>query len=256
MSSSAALRIDWATHQAARYAVEHWHYSRSLPTPPLVKVGAWENDRFIGCVVFSRGAVQNIGKPFGLLQTEVVELTRVALDRHQTPVSRIVRLALAFLRRQSPGIRLVISFADPSQGHVGGIYQAGGWTYLGQQSATTEYIAPDGKQWHGRMISPKGVKRVYGERRAVWRPDQCQAVIVPGKHKYAMPLDAAMRDQVAQLAKPYPKRGVRRAESRDSEAPVVHTGEGGASPTSALHRRPTTDGAERNLMNAAHPHER
>lgn len=90
---SVDLRLDWCSHAAAKYAVEHWHYSRSLPGADMVKVGVWENDRFVGCVVFSRGATPNISKPFGLGKLQVCELTRVALDCHETPVSRIIAVA-------------------------------------------------------------------------------------------------------------------------------------------------------------------
>lgn len=232
MSSKPTLRLDWCSHQAAKYAVEHWHYSQSLPTPPLVKVGVWEDDRYIGCVLFSRGANNNIGKSYGLRSTEVAELTRVALDKHISPVSRIVAVAIRFLRTQSDGLRLIVSYADPSHGHVGGIYQAGGWMYVGQSPSSVEYIAPDGKQWHGRMVSATGRQRVYGVERAVWRHDQCRPVTVPGKYKYLMPLDQAMRAQIAPLAKPYPKR----AGSIDSDATAYHADQGGATPTPALQR--------------------
>lgn len=230
------LRLDWVDHKAAKYAVEHWHYSRSLPTPPLVRVGVWEDSKYIGVVLFSRGANNNIGKAFGLASTEIAELTRVALASHKTPVSRIIRIAIAFLRKSSPSLRMIISYADPSQSHHGGIYQAGNWTYLGQSPSSVEYIAPDGKQWHGRMVSASGRKLVYGQMRSVWRHDQCTPVTVPGKHKYAMPLDDAMREQIAPLAKPYPKR---RAEGVASDTPGIQPGEGGAVPTSALHETHT-----------------
>lgn len=62
MCSKPVLKLDWCSHAAAKYAVEHWHYSGSLPTPPLVKVGVWEDEQFIGCVVFGRGSVQNLGR--------------------------------------------------------------------------------------------------------------------------------------------------------------------------------------------------
>lgn len=233
MSSRPELRLDWCSHAAAKYAVEHWHYQQSLPTPPLVKVGVWEDGRYVGCVLFSRGASRHIGRPFGVEQTEIAELTRVALTDHRTPVSRIIRIALSLVRTSNPGLRLIISFADPGQDHHGGIYQAGGWTYLGQQPSTVEFIAPDGKQWHSRMISPSGRKKVYGEYRSVWKPEQCRKVTMPGKHKYAMPFDNDMRARIAPLAKPYPKRP--RAGSVASDAPSFHDGEGGAIPTSALH---------------------
>lgn len=234
MSSKPTLRLDWCSHQAAKYAVEHWHYSHSLPTPPLVKVGVWEDEQYIGCVLFSRGANNNIGKAFGLQSTEIAELTRVALTQHIYPVSRIVAVAIRFLRSQSSGLQLIVSYADPSHGHHGGIYQAGGWTYVGQSPSSVEYIGPDGKQWHGRMVSATGRKLVYGQSRTVWRHDQCTPVTVQGKHKYLYPLDDAMRAQIAPLAKPYPKRPC--AGSIDSDASVFHTDQGGATPTPALQR--------------------
>ena len=200
------LRIDWATHEAAKYAVETWHYSRVLPVPPLVKVGAWELHKFIGVVIFSRGANNNLLKPFGLYATEGCELTRVALTNHKIPVSRIIKLAMQFLKRNSPELRLIVSFADPNEGHHGGIYQAGNWIYTGRQPDSIEYIGPDGKRWHGRMVKKKGWTTVHGKKRRTLTPDQCTPVERQGKHRYLMPLDGEMRAKIAPLAKPYPKR--------------------------------------------------
>jgi hypothetical protein len=202
-----------------------------LPPPPLVKIGVWEDGAFIGCVLFSRGANNNIGKAFGLTQIQIAELTRVALTSHKTAVSRILRIAFKMLSQSAPGLRLVVSYADPSQGHIGGIYQASGFIFLGQSPDSTEFLAPDGKQWHGRMISSSGRTRVYGQMRSVWRSDQCSPVTCPGKLKYVCPLDDAMRQQIAPLAKPYPKR----ATSIGSDVPGFQSGEGGATPTVALH---------------------
>ena len=231
MSSRPELRLDWCGHDAAKYAVEHWHYSKSLPTPPVIKIGVWEVSAYVGCVLFSRGANNNIGAAFNLKATEVCELTRIALGTHQNEVSRIVRISLIFLKRQCPGLRLAVSYADPKQRHHGGVYQAGGWVYVGKSCGSTEFIAPDGKQWHGRMVSASGHKLVYGRTRAVWRRDQCKSVEVEGKHKYLMPLDAEMRRQILPLSKPYPKR----AGSDTLDTPSDQLGKGGSLPTPALH---------------------
>ncbi len=228
-SSRPDLRLDWCSHAAARYAVETWHYSRSMPTPPLVKIGAWEDGRYIGCVLFSRGANNHLGLPYGLTTTEVCELTRVALGSHQTPTSRIVSLALRFLRRRSDGLRLCVSYADPNQGHHGGLYQAGGWIYVGDTPRGWLYRATDGRVWHQRQVSVSGVKPQYGTLRRVPTIASCVKLPQLGKHRYLMPLDDAMRAQVAPLAKPYPKRA-----KHPSDAPAVQAGEGGAAPTRTL----------------------
>ena len=231
----ADLRIDWATHEAAKYAVENWHYSGVLPVPPLVKVGAWESGKFIGVVIFSRGANNNLLKPFGILQTQGCELTRVALTKHSVQVSRIMRLALQFLKRNAPELQLVVSFADPSEGHHGGIYQAGNWIYTGRQPSTIEYIAPDGKQWHGRRVSKDGKIKVQGKYRKCWRTDQCTPIEKQGKHRYLYPLDEAMKRKIEPLRKPYPKRaGSSLVEHSDSIGEV-----GGSIPTPALNSSKT-----------------
>jgi hypothetical protein len=125
------LKIDFCSHDAAKYACLNWHYSRSIPACKLFKLGVWEDEKFIGAVIFSRGASPFLLKKYDLKQTEGCELTRVALKEHQTPVSRIVAIAIKILKKKNPGLRIIISFADPERGHHGGIYQAGGWIYTG-----------------------------------------------------------------------------------------------------------------------------
>lgn len=142
-----------------------------MPTPPIVKIGAWEGLSFIGCILFSRGATNHLGDPYGLKNTEICELTRVALKEHVTPVSRIVMIALRMMFRQNPKLRLVISFADPNHGHVGAIYQASNWIYLGQTPASPLFIDKTGRQWHSRQVSRIGVSRQYGSLRATGYPE-------------------------------------------------------------------------------------
>lgn len=224
------LHLDWCNHAAAKYAVEHWHYSRSLPTPPRVAVGAWENGKYIGCVLFSRGANNNLSKMFGLDQTEVCELTRVALGTHGSPVSQIVAVAIRLLRRHAPGLRLIVSYADPNEGHVGGIYQAGGWTYTGKSAPDFYAVDATGRRWHSRQVSKTGAKRQFGVVRSVPRLADCTLVPLVGKYRYVLPLDAAMRAQIAPLAKPYPKR----ASEPTSVGTDDQSGQGGATPTRTL----------------------
>jgi hypothetical protein len=230
MVHAMTLRLDWCSHAAAKYAVEHWHYSRSLPTPPLVKIGVWEDDKYIGAVLFSRGANNNLGRPYGLPTVQVCELTRVALAQHKTPVSRIVAIAIKMLRKACDGLRLCVSFADPNEQHVGTIYQAGGWVYVGATPPSQKYIDKHGREWHQRQVSVSGVKPQYGQLRHVAKISECVKVPQLGKLRYLMPLDAAMRAQIEPLRKPYPKR----ATSIVVDAPTVQAGEGGAVPTVAL----------------------
>lgn len=208
------LRIDWAAHEAAKYACENWHYSKCLPTGKLVKVAVWEKNKFIGVVIFGRGASPHLGTKFNLNQIEICELVRVALREHKAPVSRIMAIATKFLKLKNEGLRLIVSFADPVQGHHGGIYQANNWIYSGRSSSTTEVFI-DNRWRHMRGAFYKMTKNTKTRK-------------VPGKHRYLMPLDSEMRERILPLAKPYPKR----AKEQDAGNPPAL---GGATPTCTLH---------------------
>lgn len=194
-----------ASHEAAKYAVENWHYSRILPTGKLVKYGAWEDKKFIGVVILSRGASPWLGKALELDQTEICELTRIAMTKHKAPVSQVVAKALKLFKEQNPGMRAVVSFADPKEGHHGGIYQAGNWIYTGQSGQVTEYFV--GGRWRhkkgvwNKLVAEKrqgkNLPVVEGGEPIPWRD-------MPGKFRYIYPLDKAMRRKVIKLALDFP----------------------------------------------------
>lgn len=221
-----ALHLAPCSHSAARYAVMNWHYSHTMPIGKLVKYGIWERGSFRGCVLFGRGASSNIGSPFGLEQTEICELVRVALTSHAAPVSRIIRVALSLLKKSNPGLRLVVSFADSGEGHHGGIYQAGGWFYVGESHATWLRVS-------GRMVHPKNMHARYGfgGQAIPWLRQNvdpaAERVVMPPKHKYVKPLDKGIAVELQHLTLPYPSRS-KQATHGD------HPGSGGAAPTRAL----------------------
>src|SRR3990172_8283645 len=148
------LKLAWCDFAAAKYAVEYWHYSHSMPAGKLVKVGVWEHGAFIGCVIFGRGANNHIGTPYRLKVTEICELVRIALLPHVAHVTRIMSIAIRMLRNANPGIRLVVSYADPRQSHVGVIYQAGNWIYTGKSNAQRN-VSLNGAVIHKRSASSK-----------------------------------------------------------------------------------------------------
>lgn len=210
---------------AARHAVTHWHYSRTMPTGKLVKVGAWEHDRYIGVVLFGRGASPALVTRYGLTQTGGCELVRVALDRHTTPTSHIVAQALRYLHHHNPGLHLVVSFADEREGHIGTLYQAGNWIYAGTVTHSWYKV-------HGRLTHPKTLHTRYGigGQSIPWLhahvDPNATRVEMPPKHRYLMPLDRHTRRRIQHLAQPYPTRG----RSVDGDTPGSPPGEAGSTP--------------------------
>lgn len=189
-----SLRLDWASYEAAKYAVENWHYSKVLPAGKMIPIGVWEDERFSGAIIYSRGANYNIGKPFGLEQTEVCELTRVALRDHATAVSRMLSISVRMLRKKCPNIQMIVSYADPDQGHHGGVYQASGWAYVGSSKAQRDVMI------NGKVVHKKSAWSVYLTTKGL------QKGRFQWKHKYVLPLSEKMKVQISGLSKPYPKR--------------------------------------------------
>lgn len=205
MSTSCSLHCDYATHEAAKYACEHWHYSKCLPPSKTVKIGVWEDERFVGVVVFGVGATASLVRQYGLKPTEGCELVRIALRQHKHFVSEIMAQAIKYLRESNPGLRLIVSFADPEQGHIGAIYQATNWIYTGQSQASEEFIV-NGVRYHGRTLRHGKPANMTTKEYAKKLDPNSTVIMGSSKHRYLMPLDRKMRKQIAPLAKPYPKK--------------------------------------------------
>lgn len=204
---SVDLRVDWCSYKAAKYAVEHWHYSRTMPASVSKpsKFGVWEDDKFVGAIIYTTGVSSSLGKPYGLKNTEVCELQRVALSEHKSSVTRCIALSLRLLKKQNPGLRLVVSFADMYQDHYGIIYQAGNWIYSGQTGKTIAYF----DKATGRSRHPRNIRKVAGRDGSgitMHAISEVNSEERPPKHRYLYPLDRAMRKQIEPLRKPYPKR--------------------------------------------------
>jgi hypothetical protein len=220
------LKLDWCSHQAAKYAVEHWHYSKTVPTGKPCRIGVWENKVFIGVIFFGSGASAALGSPYKLNTFQVCELVRVALNKYKSAVTKIISIAIKLLKKQSPNIRLIVSFADPFHGHYGGIYQGRNWIYSGDSSISNMWKLPDGSIAHNRRFSGSG----WNEPKPP--PIGSIKIKVPGKHRYLMPLDSEMRKQIEPLRKSYPKKC---ATSIENDAAGFQPEKGGVIPTVALH---------------------
>lgn len=225
------LMVAPCSHDAAKYAVMNWHYSRAMPSGKLVKFGVWEDEAFVGVVLYGRGATPQLGSPYGLDQIEVCELVRVALRTgHASPTSQVVSRTIQSMRQQSPGLRLIVSFADTAQGHHGGIYQAMNWVYAGQ--SMHHRIMLNGKLIHPRSL---GAKYGVGGQSIPWLranvDPNAERVDVPGKHRYLYPLDRNMRRRIEPLRLPYPhavegsevSRGTSGAEGQVRSLPTAQS---------------------------------
>ena len=158
------LRLDWCSHEAAPYACEQRHYSRTIPKPKIA------TPRFRKIHVYWLGYLRHRscascdGRRYGLRdKPEVAELVRVALTEHQAAVSRIVSIAARLMAGNNLLGLLLVSYADPARKHHGGIYQAAGPPYCVRSS--TDFYAID---LRGRKMALLNMLNV-GHQKLTWR---------------------------------------------------------------------------------------
>lgn len=129
----------------------------------------------------------------------VLELTRLALYDWlpRNSESWLISQSFRWLRQHRPDVRLLISYADQAQGHVGTIYQATNWIYTGASTGDVVYRLDDGTVLHPRTLGwadlPAGK----------WQPS-------PAKHRYVHLLGSksqrkALRAALRWPSLPYPK---------------------------------------------------
>lgn len=207
------MRLTIANNKAIKYACLKFHYAKAVPVNTLGYNVYNDDDEWCGVILYGTGANNTIGSPYGLNQGQVLELVRVALNGKQECTSKAVAMSLKQLRKDCPLCRLVVSYADVDQSHLGTIYQATNWIYVGtmmQNTQDSSWIV-NGKRVHGRMISSwvkahgglKGLTREQFLRK--YYDDNAQAYVTQGKRKYLMPMDKRMRKKIEPLRKPYPK---------------------------------------------------
>lgn len=207
------MRITKATNAAIKYACMTFHYAKAVPVNTLGYNIYNQHDEWCGVVLYGTGANNKIGAPYGLQQGEVLELVRVALNGKQEATSQAVAMTLKQLRKDVPLCKLVVSYADCDQSHLGTIYQATNWIYVGTSminSKDSSWIIK-GKRTHGRVISDmiktkgglKGLTREQWIKKYVDK--NAVEFVTKGKRKYLMPFDKKIRKMIEPLRKPYPK---------------------------------------------------
>jgi hypothetical protein len=233
----AELRIGYATYKAVKFACENWHYSKCVPHGGRISYGVWEDGVFIGAVLYGVSARPNYERQFGVKKNEILELTRVALRGHKTPVSRIIAVTLKMLRKKEPQLKIIISYADSGKGHHGGIYQAGGWIYLYRSEGARRFVI-NGRSTHSNQISRKlnslGLRSTLENVRKYYDP-KAEIIQDGAKHLYVLCFDKETDKRMRSVANPYPKRVASSCVgSAESGTAPDHGARGGASPTATL----------------------
>ena len=194
-------------HDAAAL-VRRFHYS-ARAAAAVQAVGTWHapgglfGDRgdCVAACVFSIPATR--------WSEEVLELSRLVRAEGVAlpPLSGLIAQTVRFVRQAKRG-HLLVSFADATQGHYGGIYQAASWIYAGQRESAMDGLLIDGTFYAGRSCNSRWGTRSPTKLRVVLTHSVIEPHFDEGKHLYwkAISKDGEQRAQRLGLARmPYPK---------------------------------------------------
>ena len=124
-----------------------------------------------------------------------------ANNRDKEPKITITFKDIKQLKKDCPLVQIVVSYADSSQGHIGIIYQATNWIFIGESYA--ESLLINGKKMHKKTAHSKyGVNSVSKLKQKGIHAEYVRDEV---KFKYIYPLNAKERNKYLSLAKPYPK---------------------------------------------------
>lgn len=180
------------------------HYLHSMPGGTQLSVGVFLGNRVVGAITLGCGPIMAHALVEEASREDCMALTRFWLtdDLPKNSASRVLGMLIRSLKLYID-VKFLITYADPSYGHVGTIYQATNWLYIGLSQGTPLYDLGDGIARHSRSLG-----HVFGTHNiAHFKQQGININLVPQsrKHRYIYFLDRRWRKRLIPDVRPYPK---------------------------------------------------
>ena len=137
----------------AREYIATYHYTKTMPDSTKYAFGGFYEDKLAGVIVYGMGSSKNqyLSLFPNLENGQYLELTRLWSPdgMPKNTESKLIGESFKLLPKE---IEVLISFADPSRGHIGIIYQATNWYYCGMSNGGKQLVTRDGIEKHPRLL--------------------------------------------------------------------------------------------------------
>jgi hypothetical protein len=182
------------------------HYAKRIPSISYA-FGLFHNEELVGVVTYGSPptAPTRSGVAGEEYKRQVLELNRLCLkNNRKNEASFLVSKSLKLL----PKNMFILSFADPTQGHTGYVYQAANFKYYGLSAKRTDWALKSRPEMHGQTVTDlsrgqknrvKYMKDTYG--------DDFYLKSRPRKHRYIFVTgDKRLYKKIKYQEEKYPKK--------------------------------------------------
>ena len=185
------------------------HYAKRWPSVSWA-FGLFDGPTLLGVVTYGTpfSCTLRTGVAGPVMSSAVIELNRLCLrDNAPNHASILVGRSLRLL----PQDKIVVSFADTEQGHIGYVYQATNFRYFGLSAKRTDWKVRGMEHLHGQTLSDtvRGAKSRVKALRAKFG-DDFYLHPRPRKHRYIYAVGSArfrksVWSAIRYKEQPYPK---------------------------------------------------
>jgi hypothetical protein len=177
------MEVKKIERRQCEYFILEVHYAKRWP-PISYAFGLFDGDELIGIITYGTPLSSTLrvgvaGHEHGL---DVLELNRLCLKyNRKNEASFLIAKSLKML----PHGKIIVSYADTSQGHYGFVYQATNFIYCGLSAKRTDWKIRGKEHLHSQTISDEvrgAVSRVAALREKYG--DDFYLAPRPRKHRY------------------------------------------------------------------------
>lgn len=170
------------------------HYLHRVPSI-VASYGLYRNEELLGVITFGVPPSPQLMKICGEeYKASVLELNRLwCQDKSpKNSESYLISQGIKLLKRDRPDTKILVSFADTRQNHLGYIYQATNWNFTGWSIPGGGSIVIDGKEYHPKSLNNKyntsdlnKLKEILNTENIFYRPrsKKCRYVYFIGDSK-------------------------------------------------------------------------
>ena len=150
-----AFQVREIDRDRANAVIKRNHYSKKFYSASYIHLGVYIDGELFGVLQF--GYAMNPASAGSVVEgtglDEYLELNRMWLDDFapRNSESRALSHAIKYIRRRYPRVKWIQSFADERCGLFGTVYQAAGFGYYGEHTAT--FWELDGVVYHNSLMT-------------------------------------------------------------------------------------------------------